>query len=135
MDISRYSTLFKLHRDQPVAEVFAHFYPEKDPLTQSLDFDAPFKKIAAKTLEGAAAWDFTQSRFQNNYSAKPPKLRNYLRYTFIRLRDLEISDPGKYFLVSDDGRWICFKWGIYLTQVTPRCCIAVDGGLDRKSVV
>src|ERR1039457_2749228 len=25
------------------------------------------------------------------------------------------------------------KWGIYLTQVTPRCCIAVDGGLSAGS--
>src|ERR1039457_346247 len=25
------------------------------------------------------------------------------------------------------------EWGIYLTQVTPRCCIAVDGGLSAGS--
>ena len=52
MDVSRYKSLFKLWRDQPISEVFAHFHPEKDALTGSLDFDAPFKKIAAKTLEG-----------------------------------------------------------------------------------
>lgn len=112
MDVARYKTLYKRFKTQPVVEVFAHFHPEKDPLSGNLDFDAPFKKIAAKTLEGAAAWDFTQPKFQNNYPAKPPKLRNYLLYTFIRLRELELSDPGKYFVLSDDGNWICFNTGL-----------------------
>ncbi len=111
-NVSQYKNLFKLWRDQPVSEVFAHFHPEKDPLTGSLDFDAPFKKIAAKTFEGSSAWEFTQTRFQNNYPNKPPKLRNYLRYTFIRLRDLEAADPGKYFLGSNDGNWVCFNTGL-----------------------
>jgi Domain of unknown function (DUF3825) len=112
VNISHYNNLFRLFRDQPVSDVFAHFHPEKDPLTESLDFDAPFKKIAAKTFEGTTAWDFTQARFQNRYHDKPPKLRNYLRYTFIRLRDLEIAEPGKYFLSTEDGKWICFNTGL-----------------------
>jgi hypothetical protein len=112
VNVSQYKNLFRLWRDQPVSDVFAHFHPEKDALTASLDFDAPFKKIGAKTFEGPLAWDFTQARFQNNYHDKPPKLRNYLRYTFIRLRDLEIADPGKYFLSTDDGKWICFNTGL-----------------------
>jgi len=112
MDVAHYKTLYKRYKDQPVDEVFAHFHPEKDPLTGNLDFDAPFKKIAAKTLEGAAAWEFTQPKFQNNYPNKPPKLRNYLLYTFIRLRDLEIADPGKYFIVTDDQNWVCLNTGL-----------------------
>jgi hypothetical protein len=56
---------------QPVAEPFAHFHPERDPLTSNLDFDAPFKKIAGKRLEGAPAWDFTLPKFQNAYANKP----------------------------------------------------------------
>lgn len=112
IDVSQYNHLFRLWRGQPVSEVFAHFHPEKDPLTGSLDFDAPFKKIAVKTFEGAPAWDFIHTRFQNAYPNKPPKLTNYLRYTFIRLRDLEIENPGKYFLGSSDGNWACFNTGL-----------------------
>jgi len=112
MDVAGYKSLYKRYKTQPVGEVFAHFHPEKDPLSGSLYFDAPFTKIAAKTLEGAAAWDFTQTKFQSNYPSKPPKLRNYLLYTFIRLRDLELSDPGKYFVLSDDGSWACFNTGL-----------------------
>ena len=112
MDVAKYHTLFKLYKDEAIGEVFAHFHPDKDPLTQSLDFSAPFKKIAAKTFEGAPSWDFTLPRFQNKYNDKPPKLRNYLRYTFIRLRDLEVADPGKYFVVSDDNRWVSFNSGL-----------------------
>src|ERR1700682_4903859 len=112
MDISRYRTLFKLYKQQPVNEVLAHFHPDKDPLTGSLDFSATFKKIASKTFEGATSRDFTLPRFQNKYSEKPPKLRNYLRYTFIRLRDLEMTAPGTYFVVSDDTHWVSFNTGL-----------------------
>jgi hypothetical protein len=51
-------------------------------LTGELDFDAPFVAIAEKTLEGKDAWYFTQAKFENRYRSKPPKLRNYLQYTF-----------------------------------------------------
>jgi hypothetical protein len=112
MNVTGYKSLYRKYKDQPISEVFAHFHPEKDPLTGSLDFDAPFRKIAAKTLEEATAWDFTQPKFQSSYTSKPPKLRNYLLYTFIRLRDLEISDPGKYFVTSADGNWVCFNTGL-----------------------
>jgi hypothetical protein len=123
MDIVRYRHLYKKYRDQPLTEVFAHFHPEKDPLTGVLDFDAPFKKIGAKTLEGAASWDFTQTKFQSKYPSKPPKLRNYLLYTFIRLRDLEISDPGKYFVLSDDQTWVCFNTGLQDRHAADLFCI------------
>lgn len=112
LDIVRYKTLYRKYRDQPADQVFAHFHPEKDPLTGDLDFDAPFKKIAAKTLEGDAAWNFTQSKFQSKHLGKPPKLRNYLLYTFIRLRELEISDPGKYFILSEGRDWVCYNTGL-----------------------
>ncbi len=123
MDVARYKSLYKRYKDQPASEVFAHFHPETDPLTRSLDFDAPFKKIAAKTLEGASAWDFTQTKFQNTHTSKPPKLRNYLLYTFIRLRDLEVSDPGKYFISSDDGGWLCFNTGLQDRHAADLYCI------------
>jgi hypothetical protein len=58
MDVAPYKSLFKRYKDQPVGEVFAHFHPEKDPLTGSLDFDAPFKKIAAKTIRGSPGMGF-----------------------------------------------------------------------------
>jgi len=123
MDAERYKSLYKRYKDQPVDEVFAHFHPETDRLTGSLDFDAPFKKIAAKTLEGPAAWDFTQPKFQSGHASKPPKLRNYLLYTFIRLRDLEISDPGRYFTFSEDGFWVCFNTGLQDRHAADLYCI------------
>jgi hypothetical protein len=70
------------------------------------------KRLQQRPLEGAPAWDFTQPKFQGNYASKPPKLRNYLLYTFIRLRDLEIADPGKYFVLSEDQSWVCFNTGL-----------------------
>ena len=112
MQVQTYKSLFNKYKGQPEGEVFAHFHPDKDPLTGAFDFDAPFKKIAAKTLEGPDAWDFTQAKYQNKYHTRPPKLRNYLLYTFARLRDLELSEPGKYFLISDDGQWSCFNSGL-----------------------
>jgi hypothetical protein len=112
MQVQTYKSLFNKYKGQPVGEVFAHFHPDKDPLTGAFDFDAPFKKIAAKTLEGPDAWDFTQAKYQNKYHTRPPKLRNYLLYTFARLRDLELSEPGRYFLTSDDGQWSCFNSGL-----------------------
>lgn len=112
MEIERYEALFKKYKEQPVTNVFAHFHPEKDPLTGAFDFDAPFKKIANKTLEGPDAWDFTQSKYQNKYLSRPPKLRNYLLYSFARLRDLEQNEPGKYFLVTTDEQWSCFNSGL-----------------------
>jgi Domain of unknown function (DUF3825) len=111
MEVAKYRSLLKRYKDQPAEETFAHFHPEKDPLTKTLDFDAPFKKIAAKTLEGAEAWDFTQDRFKRGSSACP-KLKNYLLYTFIRLRDLEVSEPDKYFVGSADQQWACFNTGL-----------------------
>lgn len=112
MQVQQYKTLFKKYKEQPEPEAFAHFHPDRDPLTDVLDFDAPFKKIATKTLEGPDAWDFTQPKYQSKYHARPPKLRNYLLYTFTRLRDLESGDPGEYFLISDDGQSSCFNSGL-----------------------
>jgi hypothetical protein len=41
--------------------------------------------------------------------------------------------PGRSTLGMFDFHENDLKWGIYLTQVTPRCCIAVDGGLSAGS--
>jgi hypothetical protein len=112
MQVAKYRTLFRRHREQPISEVFAHFHPEKDPLTGALDFDSPFKKIANQTLEEAPSWDFAQPKFQTKYTAKPPKLRNYLQYTFVRLRDLELANPGNFFVCSQDDSWTCFNTGL-----------------------
>jgi len=112
MNVVNYRALFSRSREQPAAEIFAHFYPFKDPLTKKADYDYAFKAIAAKTLEGSAAWEFTQQKFRDAHRAQPPKLRNYLGYTFIRLRDLEIQEPEQYFLMSEDGNWACFNTGL-----------------------
>ncbi|MEO8727590.1 MAG: DUF3825 domain-containing protein [Acidobacteriaceae bacterium] len=112
MQISKYQALYTKFKNQPVQDVLAHFHPDRDPLTGSQDFDAPFRKIAAMTLEGPDAWEFTQPKFQNKYHSKPPKLRNYLLYTFARLRALEIAHPGEYFAESEDKNWVCFNTGL-----------------------
>ncbi len=112
MQIQKYESLFSLYKGQSTASVFAHFHPDKDPLTEALDFDAPFKKIAAKTLEAAEAWEFTNPKLRDSHRSRPPKLRNYLNYTFVRLRELEIASPGKFFQLSADGRSCCFNTGL-----------------------
>ncbi len=123
VDVSKYLKLYKLHKEDSISEVFAHFHPESDPLTQELDFDASFNKIADKTLEGAEAWNFTQPKFQAKYRNRPPKLRNYLNYTFIRLRSLELADPGKYILTSNDKQWACFNTGLQDKHSADLFCI------------
>ena len=95
-----------------MSEVFAHFYPEVDPLTKKQDYDAPFKKLALRTLDGETAWYFTQTKFEEQYKNKPPKLRNYLSYTFVRLVELEDKYPGDFLVLSQDQSWICFNTGL-----------------------
>lgn len=110
MDISKFKSLFRNRRDQDIGEVFAHFHPTRDSLKNELDFDAPFTQIAKHTFEGESAWYFTSKRFEDKHKNKPPKLRNYLNYTFIRLRDLELEFPEKYFSCVSD--WVCFNTGL-----------------------
>lgn len=112
MDIAIYESLFTKTRQQDPKTAFAHFHPSRDSLTAVLDFDATFIALAEKTFEGRDAWHFTQSKFENRYKNKPPKLRNYLQYTFARLRELEQQEPGKYFLESADHNWACFNSGL-----------------------
>ncbi|HZL56753.1 MAG TPA: DUF3825 domain-containing protein [Bryobacteraceae bacterium] len=111
MSVVKYRSLYQNRKDQDPTEVFAHFHPVRSGLG-ALDFDAPFVAIAEKTLDGRDAWYFTQEKFENRYRNKPPKLRNYLNYTFSRLRDLEAADPGKFFVASADGNWCCFNTGL-----------------------
>ena len=86
-----YRSLFKLHRDQPVSTVFAHFYAVNG------DYDEPFQAIARNTVDGFDTWGFTQERFRRKHTnTAVPKLKNYLNYTFVRLLDLERQNPGLY---------------------------------------
>jgi hypothetical protein len=123
MDADRYESLFTKGKEQDRRTAFAHFHPAKDPLTGELDFDAPFVAIAEKTLEGKDAWYFTQAKFENRYRSKPPKLRNYLQYTFSRLKDLEHQEAGVYFIESDDRNWVCFNSGLQDRHSADLCCI------------
>jgi hypothetical protein len=112
MNVSKYKALYQNRKDQPVAEVFAHFHPLRNQLSGMLDFDAAFTALAEKTFDGKDAWYFTSEKFENRYRNKPPKLRNYLNYTFLRLKDLEVEQPGKFFVFSPDDQWVCFNTGL-----------------------
>jgi hypothetical protein len=112
MDVARYESLFTKGKEQDRKTAFGHFHPLKDSLTGAYDFDAPFLAIAEKTLEGKDAWYFTLPRFENRYRNKPPKLRNYLQYTFTHLKELELGEPGNYIVKSADWNWACFNSGL-----------------------
>lgn len=108
-----YESLFKLYKSQSLASVFAHFYPYKPSPEAAPDYDEPFRVIARATVDGYDAWEFQQPRFQSKYSSQAvPKLKNYLNYTFMRLLALEQEKPGRYFLESADGQWVCFNTGL-----------------------
>lgn len=102
-----YASLFKMHREQPIDEVFAHFYAIRG------DYDEPFALVARQTVDGVDAWHFHQQRFKDKYANHAyPKLRNYLNYTFKRLVVLEQQEPGRFFVQSPDGDWITFNTGL-----------------------
>lgn len=108
-----YDSLFKQYRDQPLQNVFAHFYPVKLQPTDQPDYEEPFKAIARTTVDGYDAWEFQQQRFKTKYSSSAvPKLKNYLNYTFVRLISLEQATPGHFFHFSDDHQWVCFNTGL-----------------------
>ena len=110
--MKHYESLFKQFRGQAPDTVFAHFYPVTKP-DSSLDFDAPFRDIAGRTVDGVAAWGFQNPIFKAKYpSTEFPKLKNYLNYTFVRLQTLETESPGEYFLFDDKQEWICFNTGL-----------------------
>jgi len=123
MDTVRYESLFTKGKEQDRRTAFGNFHPNKDPLTGALDFDAPFVAIAERTFEGKDAWYFTQPKFENRYRNKPPKLRNYLQYTFARLKDLEQGEPGSYFIESADQNWACFNSGLQDKHSADLFCI------------
>ncbi|HEV2336982.1 MAG TPA: DUF3825 domain-containing protein [Stellaceae bacterium] len=103
-----YASLMRWHREQSLDTVFAHFYPIDG------DYDKPLKILAAHTIDGTDAWSFRQQRFIDKYArtTSVPKLRNYLNYTFLRLVDLEQTEPGRYFRFSYDQDRICFNTGL-----------------------
>jgi hypothetical protein len=123
MDLTKYESLFTRSKLQDHQTAFAHFHPVTDPLTGQHDFNAPFVAIAEKTIEDKAAWYFTQSKFENRYKNKPPKLRNYLQYTFSRLKELETAEPGSYFIESTDHNWACFNSGLQDRHSADLFCI------------
>src|SRR4051794_30452979 len=107
MTMKPYHSLFSQSREQAIETVFAHFYPVDN------DWDEPFKIIAKQTMDGLAAWGFTQEPFKNRHPyTAVPKLKNYLNYTFKRLVDLEQEEPGTYFVSSPDTDWITFNTGL-----------------------
>lgn len=109
--MKEYGSLFKLYKDQPLDKVFAHFYPTKSASSDK-DYDEPYRIIARATVDGYDAWEFQQERFKEKYNYSVPKLRNYLNYTFMRLLELELMTPGRHFLYSQDGKWVCFNTGL-----------------------
>jgi hypothetical protein len=112
INISKYRSLFSRVKEQPATEVFAFFPPLYDPLTRIPDYHAPWIKLAENTLEGRGAWEFVTEKYKRKYAAPCSKLRNYIQYTFARLKDLELAEPGKYFVESADERWVCFNTGL-----------------------
>lgn len=123
MDVTQYESLFTKGREQDRRTAFANFHPFRDPLTGTNDFDMPFVAIGERTLEGREAWYFTLPKFENRYKNKPPKLRNYLQYTFLRLKDLELQEPGRYFSLSADLNWACFNSGLQDKHLADLFCI------------
>jgi len=108
-----YDSLFKQYREQPLQNVFAHFYPVKLQPADQPDYEEPFKSLARTTVDGYDAWEFQQPRFKAKYSTSAvPKLKNYLNYTFVRLISLEQITPGQFFHFSDDQQWVCFNTGL-----------------------
>jgi hypothetical protein len=103
-----YESLMRWHRDQSPDTAFAHFYPIAG------DYDKPLKILAARTVDRAEAWAFRQQRYIEKYAQTTavPKLRNYLNYTFLRLVDLEQSEPGTFFRYSHDQDRVCFNTGL-----------------------
>jgi hypothetical protein len=122
MNPDRYESLFTKGKDQDRRTAFAHFHPFID-LNRNQDYDASFVAIAEKTFEGKESWYFTQAKFEQRYKLKPPKLRNYLLYTFARLIDLEKDDGGGYFIESTDQNWICFNSGLQDKHSVDLFCI------------
>lgn len=108
----RYESLFRQYRNQDSSLYFAHFYPKTMSGGQP-DYDAPFIEIAKKTYDSLDAWYFQQDKFKTkNAINPPPKLRNYLNYTFKRLCELEKEESGKYFIISQDENYIGFNTGL-----------------------
>lgn len=107
-----YESLFKQYRDQPLQNVFAHFYPVTERSSGLPDYEEPYKAIARATTDGYDAWEFHQPRFKTKHTGAVPKLRNYLNYTFVRLVFLEQAAPGRHFRYSADQQWVCFNTGL-----------------------
>jgi Domain of unknown function (DUF3825) len=105
--VPEYRSLFKLFKDQSVESAFAFFHSING------DYSEPFNIVGRQTVDGLDAWNFQQDRFKDKYSVHgAPKLRNYLNYTFIRLNDLDVKEPGRYFLTSADNDWTTFNTGL-----------------------
>jgi hypothetical protein len=119
-----YTSLFKLYKEQPLGNVFAHFYPVTRNKIDPPDWDEPFCAIARQTVDGYDAWGFHQERFRlKTPSTAVPKLRNYLNYTFVRLCELERAVPGRFFSQSQDGDWVAFNTGLQNKFAADLFCI------------
>ena len=98
--MSGYTCLARRYKDQPSAEIFAHFgYRGNEGET----WEAPYEKLARMAKD--EEWNFHRSEYRKpgqNY----PILTNYLNYTFIRVLD---EDKIVY---SSDGDRACFNTGL-----------------------
>lgn len=97
---TNYVSLVRRYKDQPAAEVFAHFGYRGD---QGEGWETPYEKLArmAKVEE----WDFHRSQFKRSGQAYPI-LTSYLNYTFVRLQELDRISYS-----ADDSR-TCFNTGL-----------------------
>jgi len=102
-----YESLFK-EKGQSPANAFAHFFVKDG------NYDKIYTDIANETSDGYDAWEFKQERFKskNKQQGAVPKLKNYLKHTFLRLQELEKEEPQKFFFASRDGKFICFNTGL-----------------------
>ena len=112
VDLAKYRSLYSRSRDQNQSEVFAFFPPDRDRLAESSDYNAPWLKLAEATIEGSQSWEFSSEKYKKKYPHPCPKLRNYLQYTFVRLKELERESSGHFFIESADRKWACFNTGL-----------------------
>jgi hypothetical protein len=97
---TRYTSLIKRYKEQPRAEVFAHFGYKSD---QGENWESSYAKLAR--MAKPEDWDFQRSQFKRTGQTYPI-LASYLNHTFLRLQDLD-----RIAYSSDESR-ACFNTGL-----------------------
>src|SRR5256885_15631281 len=95
-----YRSLMSRYRDQPSAEVFAHFGYAG---TEGETWEAPYEKL--DSLAKPEDWDFHRSEFKRP-GQQFPILVGYLNYTFLRVQEQELI------AFSADNNRACFNTGL-----------------------